>query len=210
MPGNGSAGSAANAAKSLVVAPPSIPSRKEAVMLMRNSMLGMLDGFDDSIGPKLLRDIRDIFQDWHVERIFSDDLVTALKEKKESPWSDWNRGKGLTPNGLAKLLKPFDIRSKTMRIFEDRRKGYDLGGFSDAFDRYIPLAPPVSTVTPGQVNDINSLGEKQSVTNMNDVTDEKQRNLLNLNECHDVTDEKEGTGEGNKKELWSGPNEVEV
>ena len=178
--------------------------------LMRNSMLGMLDGFDDSIGPKLLRDIRDIFQDWHVERIFSDDLVTALKEKKESPWSDWNRGKGLTPNGLAKLLKPFDIRSKTMRIFEDRRKGYDLGGFSDAFDRYIPLAPPVSTVTPGQVNDINSLGEKQSVTNMNDVTDEKQRNLLNLNECHDVTDEKEGTGEGNKKELWSGPNEVEV
>jgi hypothetical protein len=43
--------------------------------LMRKSMLGMFDGTDDSIGPKLLKDIQDIFESQLAERIFSDDLV---------------------------------------------------------------------------------------------------------------------------------------
>jgi len=173
--------------------------------LMRRAMLGMIDGADDSIGPKLLRDIRNIFQDKQSDRMFSDDLCEALKEREESPWLDWRRGKGLTPNGLARLLQPFDIRSKTMRIYEDRRKGYELSSFNDAFKRYIPSTPPVSTVATGHINNISDLGEKQSVTNINDVTDDKQRNLLNLNECHDVTDEKRDTGEGKEKAgvpLW--------
>ncbi len=110
--------------------------------LMRKSMLGMFVGTDDSIGPKLLKDIQDIFKSQSIERIFSDALVEALTDKKESPWCDWNRGKGLTQNGLARLLKPFDVRSKTMRIDEDRRKGYELSSFNDAFKRYIPLPPP--------------------------------------------------------------------
>ena len=161
--------------------------------LMRKSMLGMLDGTDDSIGPKLLYDIQDIFESHPEERIFSDDLIEALTDKKESPWCDWNRGKGLTQNGLARLLKPFSVKSKTMRIGGDRRKGYELSSFKDAFERYIPLIPPVSSVTPCQLNNINGLDINQSVTDKNDVTDEKQHNLLNLNDCHNVTDEKGGT-----------------
>lgn len=165
--------------------------------LMQKSLLGMLDGTDDSIGPKLLRDIQDIFESLTGDRIFSDGLVDALKAKKESPWCDRNRGKGLTPNNLARLLKRFDIRSKTMRISGDLKKGYELSSFQDAFKRYIPPATPISTVTPLQTNNINDLGEKQSVTNNNDVTDGKQRNLLNLNECYGVTVEKGSVGEGN-------------
>jgi hypothetical protein len=156
--------------------------------LMRKSMLGMLDGTDESIGPKLLRDIQDIFKSH--QRIFSDDLVEALTDIKESPWVDWNRGKGLAQNGLARLLKPFDIYSKTLRINEDRRKGYELNSFKDAFKRYIPSIPPVSSVTTGQHNNINDIDEKQTVTNNNDVTDEKQLKLLESFDCHGVTDEK--------------------
>jgi len=158
--------------------------------LVRKSMLGMLDGTDDSIGPKLLKDIQDIFESQSVERIFSDDLVEALTDRKESPWCDWNRGKGLSQNGLARLLKPFEIHSKTMRIGENRRKGYELISFNDAFKRYIPLIPPISTVTAGQTNNNNGLDANQSVTEKNDVTDGKQPNLLKLNNCHSVTDEK--------------------
>ncbi|MCK4518003.1 DUF3631 domain-containing protein [Candidatus Babeliales bacterium] len=158
--------------------------------LMRKSMLGMLDGTDDSIGPKLLYDIKDIFKSHQKDRVFSDALVKALIEKKESPWCDWSRGKGLTQNGLARLLKPFGVKSKTMRIGENLRKGYELEDFGDAFKRYIPLISPISSVTPLQGNNINELDAKQSVTDNNSVTDEKLDNQLNLKDCYDVTLEK--------------------
>ncbi len=162
--------------------------------LIRKSILGMLDGTDDSIGPKLLKDIQDIFK-FH-QRIFSDDLVEALKDQKESPWCDWNRGKGLTQNGLARLLKPFSIKSKNMRIGDKQRKGYSAECFVDAFKRYIPLIPPVSSVPTSQCNNINELNEKQSVPREIYGTDEKQSNQLKLNDCYGGTDEKGGVEKG--------------
>ena len=167
--------------------------------LMRNSMLGMLDGTDDSIGPKLLKDIQDIFTSHMGERIFSSDLVEALKDKKESPWCDWSRGKGLTQNGLARQLKPFSIFSKTMRINDKQRKGYSLDCFKDAFKRYIPPIPPASSVPVYQCNNINEIDENQSVPSNNDGTDGKQLKQLKLNDCYVVTDEKGGAEEGIKE-----------
>jgi len=155
--------------------------------LMRKSMFGMLESSDDSIGPKLLKDIQNIFKSHPDGRIFSDDLVEALTDKKESPWCDWNRGKGLTQNGMARLLRPFSVKSKTMRIGENLKKGYALDSFNDAFKRYIPLISPVSSVTTEQDNNINGLDVNQSVTDKNGVTDGKQHNQLNLNDCNDVT-----------------------
>lgn len=61
--------------------------------LMRKSMLGLLDGTDDSIGPKLLADIQDIFKSHPGERIFSDDLVEGLIEKKSLPGVIGTEGK---------------------------------------------------------------------------------------------------------------------
>ena len=168
--------------------------------LMRKSMFGLLDGADDSIGPKLLKDIQDILGSHPGERMFSDDLVEALTDKKESPWCDWGRGKGLSQNGLARLLKPFGVYSKTLRINTDRRKGYELNSFKDAFKRYIPLIPPISSVTTKQSNKINMIGENQAVTIKNDVTDDKQLKLLESHDCYDVTDENGGSGENKEKE----------
>jgi len=124
--------------------------------------------------------------------MFSDDLVKALKEKSERPWCDWNRGKGLTQNGLARLLKPFGVKSKNMRIDENLKKGYELDNLKDAFKRYIftlPSESPVSSVTTLQDNNINILDSNQNVTGKNDVTDKTQHNLLKSNDCYDVTDE---------------------
>jgi putative DNA primase/helicase len=162
---------------------------------VKSSMAEMVHyGDDDAIGSKLLTDIRNIFEAGTSDRIFSSDLVEALKELTESPWADWNKGKGLTTNGMARLLKPFGIESKTMRIEEGRYKGYTLDSFQDSFNRYIPRD---SSVTPCQFNDFNNLGENQNVTQDNDVTDEKRDNQLNLFDCHGVTDETEDI-QGNK------------
>jgi putative DNA primase/helicase len=171
--------------------------------LMRKSMLGMLDSTDDSIGPKLLYDIQDIFESHTGERIFSDDLVTGLTDKKESPWPDWNRGKGLTQNGLARLLKPFDIHSKTIRIGDKQRKGYEIDSFQDAFKRYIPLTPPISSVPTYQNNNINNLGDKQSVPAINSGTDEEQRKLFKSHDWYAGTDETGGYRKVRKEiPLW--------
>lgn len=169
--------------------------------LIKNSMMKMLDVSEDEISLMLLEDIRNIFNSNGAERMFSDDLVEALINKSERPWCDWNRGRGLTQNGLAKLLKPYDVKSKTMRIRDGRRNGYELDGFKDAFKRYIFILPselPISTVTTRQVNNIRGLNENQNVTDNIRVTDKKQDNPLNLKECHNVTDENGGSGENKK------------
>jgi putative DNA primase/helicase len=163
--------------------------------LIKKSMLKMMGVEDDNIGSMLLEDIQNIFSNG-MKRIFSDDLIEALKNKSDRPWVDWNRGKGLTQNGLAKLLRPFDVKSKTIRIEDKQRKGYSLEDFTDAFKRYISSfssIPPISSVPMYQSNNINNLGEKQSVPCDIDGTDEKQDNLLNLNDCYAGTDEKGDT-----------------
>ena len=78
---------------------------------------------DEAIGSKLLGDIKGVFEAGNLGRIFSNDLVEALKDLPESPWADWSRGKGLTTNWLGRLLKPFGVKSKTMRIDDNRFKG---------------------------------------------------------------------------------------
>ena len=148
-------------------------------------------GNAEAIGIKLLIDIKYIFETENRDRIFSKDLIISLKDLDESPWADWRKGKGLTTNGLAKFLKQFGIESKTIRIEEGRYKGYTLDSFHDAFNRYIP---PTPSVTTGQTNDFNDLGEKQNVTSYSNVTDEKHGNQLNLLTCHGVTDEKGDIG----------------
>jgi hypothetical protein len=163
---------------------------------VKNSMTKLVNvGNDEAIGTKLLLDIKTIFEDKGIDRIFSKDLVGELKDLTESPWADWNRGKGLTTNAMARILKPFSIEPKTMRIEFERFKGYTVNSFSDSFFRYLS---PISTVTPGQVNDISSLGAKQTVTSESDVTVEKHDKDLNLIHCHVVTDEI--SGKGKKKE----------
>ena len=146
---------------------------------------------DDAIGTKLLSDIRGIFQENSVERMFSRNLVEALKELSESPWGDWNRGKGLTTNSMARILSPFGVTSKDVRIEHEKYKGYLLESFQDAFNRYIP---GTSSVTPCQSNDYSNLDENTTVTPDVDVTDENDDNQLNLFTCHDVTDENRNIG----------------
>lgn len=169
---------------------------------VRNSMKRLVRISDDeSIGIKLLFDIRCIFESQNIERIFSKNLVDELNGLTESPWADWNRGKGLTPNALARLLKPFGIESATMRIDADLLKGYRKKSFTDAFTRYIP---PDATVTTLQSNNFNDLEQNQSVTSKYNVTEEKQDNDLKSLDCYVVTDENDQKGVCEEKSLCFG------
>ena len=135
---------------------------------------------EGSAGTLLLGDVRDVFAAQGVDRLSSRSLVDALIDLSDRPWSEWRRGKSLTTNGLARLLKPFEIRPKTVRIDDlTTAKGYDVGWFDDALSRYLPDNPD-PTVTPSQVNENTGLAADATVTRPDDVTDGKAE-ILNRN-----------------------------
>jgi putative DNA primase/helicase len=103
----------------------------------------------ESIRTLLLADIRkNLTGEWPlvaegeepipVERIFSRTLVVQLCTMAERPWPEARRGKPISEQWLAKQLANFRIHPKTLRIGEERAKGYEAGQFSNAFARYLP------------------------------------------------------------------------
>jgi hypothetical protein len=141
----------------------------------------------ESEGIRLLADIRDVFDLGGVDRMFSADLAHALGELEESPWGDL-RGRALDARGLADRLRPKEIRPRTIRIGEDRAKGYVRADFEDAWSRYVPSRQkPDSerdTVT-SQVRPHIRASEQEGVSRPKRAPDQGS---------HDVTDERPDQG----------------
>jgi Protein of unknown function (DUF3631) len=94
---------------------------------------------DDSLGLRLLSDIRLVFDARGVERISTADLIAALEADEEGPWADERHPLG--PHRLARLLRPFEIASKQLRVGAASLKGYERGAFVDSWERYLPGPP---------------------------------------------------------------------
>jgi hypothetical protein len=93
---------------------------------------------DQSLRIRLLADILAIFQNSRLERLTSMELLSRLAEVETSPWADWTHGKPLIAVGLARLLKPFEICPRTIRVDDATPKGYLRDSFLDAWGRYLP------------------------------------------------------------------------
>lgn len=107
---------------------------------------------DESTSVCLLADLREIFESAGVDRSPSATIVTALIEIEESPWAEWY-GRPITAHGIAKILKRFEIRPRTIRVGEVTSKGYLREQFLDAWARYVdpePSHPSSATVTTAQ------------------------------------------------------------
>jgi len=96
-------------------------------------------------GTELLSDIQNILKKQkYSDSIFTKDLTVELNDLEERPWSEFNNGKGLSSRNLAKLLKPFGIKSKDIRSGTDVKKGYEANSFTDAFNRYLRVEKATS------------------------------------------------------------------
>ncbi len=93
-----------------------------------------------SAGNELLGDIQNIFETKRIDRISTADLIVALCDDEEAPWSTYNRGKPIVPRQFKKQLEPYQIESKKIRIDFKEARGFELNQFNDAFTRY--LTPP--------------------------------------------------------------------
>jgi putative DNA primase/helicase len=95
-----------------------------------------------SIGIRLLADIKRIFDEDKCDAMLSATLVVRLKEDVEAPWAEWNKGKGLTQNSLARLLGgrgAFGITSGDVHLPGGvHGKGYKRAQFVEAWTSYLP------------------------------------------------------------------------
>jgi hypothetical protein len=89
----------------------------------------------ESLGQRLLADIRDLFADFTVSFMASRELVTRLAKVDEAPWRDLE----LTTRGLSDRLRPYGITPR--RDVTGSTRGYRLEDFADAFGRYLPYPP---------------------------------------------------------------------
>lgn len=98
---------------------------------------------DGSNGVLVLRDLRDLFEARRVDRLPSEDAAHALGAMEDRPWAEWGRTRRpLAPPALARLLKPFGIVPRSIRLPDGRTpKGYLRSDFEDAWDRYLTEVP---------------------------------------------------------------------
>ena len=96
---------------------------------------------DTCIGIQLLADVRLIFDEDQLEKMTTTDLLEKLSKVETSPWAEYNHGKPISAVGLSKLLKPFEVYPKNIRMATAVQKGYERNQFEEAWERYLPKAP---------------------------------------------------------------------
>ena len=87
-----------------------------------------------SLSVQLLSDIKQFFDS---DSITTEEMIKRLVVLEESPWADL-QGKLINPRVLSKLLKPFGIEPKTIRLGLSTRRGYVRQDFVSSWVRYLP------------------------------------------------------------------------
>ena len=132
----------------------------ERARLAARTLSGRDVAEDESTGVRLLADVRTAFG--KKDRIASEVLVERLAAMEESPWGP-KFGRNFDPRALARLLKPFGIRPKTIRqqslivgkkVNTETVKGYCRSDFEDSWLRYLAphLGKPSQPSQPSQVS----------------------------------------------------------
>jgi Protein of unknown function (DUF3631) len=113
-------------------------ARVSAVSLVTDARRG-----GDSLGVRLLRDLRDVFGD--ADKLPTEVILERLVGIDEAPWADL-RGKPLDARGLSRRLAKYETAPKTVRIGDRTAKGYERTDLIDAWARYL-ATPPEASVT---------------------------------------------------------------
>lgn len=146
---------------------------------------------EESRGVRLLRDVQAAFDDREV--LSTAELLEALNALDESPWGAWHQGEGLRPRDLARLLRPYEVRSQTVRLSDtDTPKGYKREAFEDPWARYLSEAPQApqppqagfsateSSLWDADVADVADVADSRGCDNGRPATHEEEAELERL------------------------------
>jgi hypothetical protein len=145
------------------------------------------DDEEESRGVQLLDDVRTVFGDRLA--MHSRDLLEALNALDEAPWGAWHEGKGLRSRDLARRLKPFGVKSKTVKIDGESLKGYHRDDLEDAWIRYLPgVGEPPSPASPSPVHRASEVTFSNEVTSpRSETSPENPHNNGQVTEVTEVT-----------------------
>jgi hypothetical protein len=89
--------------------------------------------------------MRTVFAD--AEKLATDIILKRLHELHEAPWNNL-KGKPLDDRGLARRLREYGIKPKTIRTSStDTARGYERKDFVDVWERYLPSLAPATSET---------------------------------------------------------------
>ncbi len=91
----------------------------------------------DSLATRLLRDLRPIVEAHGGDDIPTTTLIEKLIAIDEAPWGEINRGKPINPERLARMLKPFGVKSKRGRVGAENLRVYGIAKLVSVFARYM-------------------------------------------------------------------------
>jgi uncharacterized protein DUF3631 len=113
----------------------------------------------ESLGVRLLRDIRSTFDAEGADKLTTGKLLEQLLKHDDAPWQYLNGGP-LGANRLARMLKPYGIAPKQFKESGGKARGYLRAHFEDAWARYLPV-PAAEPGTPVPFGE-NPLVERDS------------------------------------------------
>lgn len=97
---------------------------------------GGSDGASETVGHQLLVALQSFFKD-HGDCADTKTIIAALNPD----FADLNRGHGLTPHFIAKLLKPYGIEPRVYKIDGKSARGYSREDCDQAFATYLSETP---------------------------------------------------------------------
>jgi hypothetical protein len=121
------------------------PGRARAVAV---ALVAVAREVEPSLNIRLLTDVRTVFGD--EEQLPTKKILAELCLIEDAPWNDL-KGNPITNNQLARRLRQYGVKPKTLRLADDRfAKDYARADLHDVWRRYLAPLPDkaVTAVTP--------------------------------------------------------------
>jgi hypothetical protein len=163
---------------------------------------------DDGDGTRLLTDLDELWAN-NEDYMFTSMILKRLHKIEESPWAEWGRkNEGISARALASLLKPYGVRSKTVRIAGETSKGYARKDLADPWNRYVAGTRSDTSVTASHDGEKPDLSSEDACDGS--VTDTDFENVTGSDQreepfCDAVTDVTHTVRETLSSDDWTAP-----
>lgn len=115
---------------------------------LRSALIALVPDDDDdgeALGTLMLRKLRQVFNGRTA--VATAEIVQEVNDDEQLPFGAFGKGTGLDGRGLARMLKPYGVRPRTVRTEHGTAKGYRAVDLAEAWDRYAP-----SSTLPAQAS----------------------------------------------------------